>query len=350
MFMIKARTEPQNHRGDLLLNKIKNHQNVFFYVVVFTICFLLFNPVAKAEYVNVCLEEGAEYEGTYGQWYTDGFGCDLPPGCYLHVNFAFRDVPIAGQMSLEIVIYSIYFVGPCAGLSQECEDAKYKLAMMAIAQYPDLQIRMGLYDYIGTWCYNRAYYKMSSCWTAVQYYNPIRFGWEACGAECCTGKYEICKHVGVTGTDGWSVEKISGLQTVTDNCQGTCVFNSCESTMPPEKWEQIGTFQDIKGISGWTPKSSIQEIQQPDLKIYISPNPTDDFINIQFSGDKSSIYVLKVLNNNGKTVYSQDNISFNKSEIQSVNFNASQMSSGIYLVQLIGNQGDFRYDKFIISK
>jgi len=321
---------------------------LYFFSIVIALFLVLFSSVSKADY-TVCNDDGPAYKVTYIQVVPNGTDCVVPSGCYIHVGLGFRETLYMGQMRLEFVIYNMFFVGPCSGLSQECKDNITKLAMMGIAQDPYFQIKMGLLPHVGTYCYDRAFFKIATCWQYGTHSNPIRIGWEPCDSECCEGRYRICRNNIPNTGSSWSIERLNLLQNYSDNCVGTCEFFGCESSMP-SFWDDVGTFEDVKDISGWTPKSSILDNQLFDKKINISPSPTDDYVNIQFSGDKSSLYNLKVLNNNGETVYSQENISFNKSENQSIRFNASQLSSGLYLVQLIGNQGDFRYDKFIISK
>ena len=89
--------------------------------------------------------------------------------------------------------------------------------------------------------------------------------------------------------------------------------------------------------------SSIIKVQQPVIeKIMVSPNPANDKVTVSFSNVNHQKTTVRVLGFDGKVlIESATNNDF-------IHFDVSNLSSGMYMVQIIQQLQVFQISKFII--
>ena len=94
---------------------------------------------------------------------------------------------------------------------------------------------------------------------------------------------------------------------------------------------------DSNGQTTWT-----KNIELPDTKIKLFPNPTADFVNIELHGDMqiANITIYKI---NGKKVLHQQ---INSQQTQ---LNVSSLASGIYIIEGYTQGGEVFREKFVVQ-
>ncbi len=90
--------------------------------------------------------------------------------------------------------------------------------------------------------------------------------------------------------------------------------------------------------------SSIKEKYVETSEISISPNPSQDFIDIQMDNSNSKVYSVSIKNSQGKEVYKE--VMQNKNTRSTSKVNLSDLSSGVYIVQIMADKSVF-YKKLI---
>jgi hypothetical protein len=103
------------------------------------------------------------------------------------------------------------------------------------------------------------------------------------------------------------------------------VISSSSSVPKNGSYIYVDNLQFIGNVVG------ISEYSLNSNSISISPNPTNDFVNIGFNSEPDKSSTLMIFDFNGKLVY--QTISFNKSN----SINTSQWRKGIYIIQINSN-------------
>jgi len=95
---------------------------------------------------------------------------------------------------------------------------------------------------------------------------------------------------------------------------------------------------DSNGQTTWT-----KNIELPDTKIKLFPNPTSDFINLSIVSSTKTIKEITIYNINGKQVlYQQINS-------QQTQLNVSSLASGIYIIEGYNQGGEVFREKFVVE-
>lgn len=82
--------------------------------------------------------------------------------------------------------------------------------------------------------------------------------------------------------------------------------------------------------------TSIEEVSELDMMVNIFPNPTSDFINIEFTGNKTDMLV-ELFDMNGKEVSRVDVDAYQ----METGINVSNMAAGGYLLRLTEENGKY---------
>lgn len=111
-----------------------------------------------------------------------------------------------------------------------------------------------------------------------------------------------------------------------ENPDSAIIVISSSSSVPKNgSYIYVDNLQFIGNVVG------ISEYSLNSNSISISPNPTNDFVNIGFNSEPDKSSTLMIFDFNGKLVY--QTISFNKSN----SINTSQWRKGIYIIQINSN-------------
>ena len=81
-----------------------------------------------------------------------------------------------------------------------------------------------------------------------------------------------------------------------------------------------------------------------ELNIY--PNPTSDYINVEFTSQNSSDYIIRIISSNGNDVFMKE--INNLSGDYKTNIDLSRFSKGNYLIE-ISNGKDKIYKKLLLQ-
>ena len=95
---------------------------------------------------------------------------------------------------------------------------------------------------------------------------------------------------------------------------------------------------DSNGQTTWT-----KNIELPDTKIKLFPNPTSDFINLSIVSSTKTIKEITIYNVNGKQVLHQQ---INSQQTQ---LNVSSLASGIYIIEGYTQGGEVFREKFVVE-
>ncbi|MFA5781899.1 MAG: T9SS type A sorting domain-containing protein [Bacteroidales bacterium] len=90
--------------------------------------------------------------------------------------------------------------------------------------------------------------------------------------------------------------------------------------------------------------SSIKEIENNHSRIYIMPNPVDNFATIKFDNFKNEIFKLTIYNPFGQIIKQIENIKTNQIEIYK-----NDLTSGLYFIQLRNSYSILGTSKLIIK-
>ncbi|PIQ14396.1 MAG: hypothetical protein COW67_14075 [Flavobacteriales bacterium CG18_big_fil_WC_8_21_14_2_50_32_9] len=90
--------------------------------------------------------------------------------------------------------------------------------------------------------------------------------------------------------------------------------------------------------------TGINELKNNRIKLFIAPNPFDNYTVVKFENTKREKLKLQILNPLGQSVLQINNITDNKVQIEK-----NGLPSGLYFVQLIKNNQVIGLDKIIIK-
>lgn len=121
-----------------------------------------------------------------------------------------------------------------------------------------------------------------------------------------------------------------------NHCWTNGVFYTCLTVT-----NQCGSDTYCDSIYAFT---GINEVKNNKIKLFIAPNPFDNFTVIKFENTKREKIKLQVLNPLGQIVLQIDNITDNKVQIEK-----NGLPSGLYFVQLIKDYQVIGVDKIIIE-
>ena len=99
-------------------------------------------------------------------------------------------------------------------------------------------------------------------------------------------------------------------------------------------WHPVAYVENTVGIP--------QIVSQGEETLQVYPNPVKDVLTVKYSGNMS--YSINILNTLGNTVY---NSPVTGSKIENINLKSLNLSDGIYIIQLIGNNKNVVYKKII---
>jgi len=102
-----------------------------------------------------------------------------------------------------------------------------------------------------------------------------------------------------------------------------------------------GTDTYCDSVSAFT---GINELKKNRIKLFISPNPFDNFTVVKFENAKREKIKLQILNPIGQSVLQIDNITDNKVQIEK-----NGLPSGLYFVRLIKDNQVIGADKIVIE-
>ncbi|MBK6483892.1 MAG: T9SS type A sorting domain-containing protein [Chitinophagaceae bacterium] len=102
-----------------------------------------------------------------------------------------------------------------------------------------------------------------------------------------------------------------------------------------------GTDTHCDSVSAFT---GINELKKNRIKLFISPNPFDNFTVVKFENAKREKIKLQILNPIGQSVLQIDNITDNKVQIEK-----NGLPSGLYFVRLIKDNQVIGADKIVIE-
>ncbi len=84
--------------------------------------------------------------------------------------------------------------------------------------------------------------------------------------------------------------------------------------------------------------------------LLVSPNPANDYVDIQFYSRKHTSYTFKIFDQNGKLLIEQPTEEGSYAEISSCKISTKQLSTGSYYIMLFSNNNVMGCSQFYISR